>query len=126
VADSTDVVHIRLTPKGLATGQSAEYRNFKLDCRDSEGNQLTVCEHRSGGWELLANGSVVASTTLPGGETYDVAITVGIQPETSYTLQAWMVTDEGVRLTDSVSFTTPGGIKHLYSFTRRSTGSLLD
>jgi hypothetical protein len=125
-AAGNEVISIRLSPESPAAGQSADQRNFRLDCRDSEGNQRGVCEHRSGGWELFENGAVVASSTLPGGEAYDVAITVGIQPETSYTLQAWMVTEAGVRLDDSMSFTTPGGIKELYSFTRRSTGSVLD
>lgn len=125
-APDNEVTGIRLSPQDLAAGQSADNRNFRLDCRDSEGNQRRVCEHRSGGWQLLADDAVVASSSLPGGEAYDVAITVGIQPETSYTLEAWMVTDEGVRLTDSVSFTTPGGIKELYSFIRRSTGSIFD
>lgn len=125
-ASDNDVTSIRLSPKVLAEGQSGDHRNFSLDCRDSQGTQRRVCQHRSGGWQLLADGAVVALATLPRGEAYDVTITVGIQPETSYSLEAWMVTEEGVRLTDSVTFTTPGGIKQLYSFTRRSTGSLFD
>ena len=125
-APANEKMSIRLSPKDPAPGQSGDNRNFKLDCRDSKGTQRRVCEHRSGGWQLLANGAVVALSTLPRGEAYDVSITVGVQPETSYVLEAWMVTEGGVRLADSLSFTTPGGIKQLYSVTRRSTGSLFD
>ena len=125
-APANEVKSIRLSPKDLAPGQSGDNRNFGLDCRDTDGSQRRVCQHRSGGWQLLANGDVVARSTLPEGDAYDVSITLSLQQETSYTLEAWMVTDKGVRLTDSVSFTTPGGIKELYSFTRRSTGSFFD
>lgn len=125
-APGDDATSIRLSPKELSAGQSGQNRNFTLDCRDLDGAPLAVCEHRSGGWELLADGAVVASSTLPQGEAYDLSITVGIEAETDYTLQAWMVTEERVRLTDTLTFTTPGGIRELSSFTRRSAGSLFD
>lgn len=125
-APGDDAASIRLSPKELSAGQSGDNRNFTLDCRDLDGTRLAVCEHRSGGWELLANGAIVASSTLPQGEAYDLSITVGIEAETDYTLQAWMVTEDRVRLTDSLTFTTPGGIRELSSFTRRSAGSLFD